>query len=388
MKIYKLSKEKMKMLRKDCEELIRKDEAGCDTRTILKDMYCGFYTDKTEDIGYLMADKVIGYVEEYEQEVVRAIEDADRWYEEKVQAILMEKESCVDRCNTLYRVCVGLAAADISASKGQEAAEAYVEEHSRKKFMDEESTEELEAKLKKELKSMIESNVLLVSTLNTYVENAANTEDDIEHAVIKYGEEALKLKAVVAMKSYIESGEGGCLADVIPAEATLKDVTYSTCAGIDALGIAAAVENSEMEKSLASRIIHAIGMVLGGIVALKIAVVAGNAVMSVSAGSILTFISGILAADVILEIIGEASMEVGGNVADIMKEIVCFGARCVCNVGRIIFVGIKELVDFIGGFFRHDNEEDVREIFEYSEPEHESKSEVEQEVMPAPTVFA
>lgn len=389
MKTYKLSKEKMEMLRKDCIELIRKDETGCDTRTILKDMYCGFYSGKTEDIGYLMADKVIVYVKEYEQEVAWAMEDEDGWYEEKVQAVLMGKKSFEERCNTLYRVRIGLEAAELFASKGQESAEAYIEGHSKKAFTTEEFTEEFEAKLKEELKNTIKRNAFFASTLNAYAENAENSEDDIEHMVIKYGEDTSKLKAVVAMKSYIESGEDGYLADVIPADASLKDITYSACAGIDTTGIAAAVENDEMEESLASRIVHAIGMVLGGIVALKIAAIAGTAVIAVAAGSILTFICGMLVAGAILEVIGEALIEVGGKAADVTKEIVCFGARCICAAARAIFAGIKKLVSFIGGFFQNDNGQgDVQEIYEYTEPEQECKPEFEQEVMTAATVLA
>ena len=389
MKAYELSRDKMEMLRKDCMKLIRKDEEGCDTRTILKDMYCGFYSDKTEDIGYLMADKVIEYVEEYEQEVVQAMEDADGWYEEKVRAILLDKESCEERCNTLYKVRVGLAVAELSVSKGQEAAEAYVEEHSGKAFTAEECTEDLEAKLKEELKNSIESNALFASMLNAYAENAVNSDDDIEHAVIRYGEDASKFKAVVAMKSYIESGEDGYLADAMPADATLKDITYSACAGIDTLSVAAAVESGEMEESLASQIVRAIGMVLGTIVALKIATVVGVGIITVATGSVLTFYCGVLAAGLMLEAILEPMMEVGEKVAVITKEIVCFGARCICAVTRTIFTGIKKLVGFIRGFFRRDNgREDVQETFEYTEPEHESRAEVKQEVIPAPTVLA
>lgn len=389
MKAYKLSKEKMEMLRKDCAELIRKDETGCDTRTMLKDMYCGFYPGKTEDIGYLMADRVIGYVKQYDQEVARAMEDADGWFEEKVQAVLSGKESCEDRCNTLYRVRVGLTAAGLLASQGEEAAESYIAEHSAKAFTAEESTEELETRLKEELKTAIEGNGLLASVLNAYAENQAASGDDTVRMVIRHGEDALKFKAVVAMKSYIESGEDGYLADAIPADATLEDITYSACAGVDASGIAAAVESGEMEESLASRIIRAIGAVLGGIFALKVAAMVGGAIMATSVGSILTFFGGIFAAGLILEVIGEASMEVGAKAADITKEILCFGARCVRAAARTVFAGIRKLVGFIGGFFRDENgQEDVWESFEYTEPEHESKPEAAREVMPAPTVLA
>lgn len=389
MKAYELNRDKVEALRKDCMELLRKDEAGCDTRTILKDMYCGFYSDKTEDIGYLMADKVIEYVGEYEREVVQAMEDADGWYEEKVHAILMEKESQEERCNTLYKVRVGLAAAELSASKGQEAAEAYVEEHSKKAFTAEESTEKLEAQLKEELKNTIENNALLVSVLNTYAENAANLDDGIEYTLIKYGEDASKFKAVVAMKSYLESGEDGYLADTIPADATLKDITYSACAGVDTLGVAAAVENGEIEEPLASQIIRGIGMVLGAIAALKIATVVGVAIISVATGNILTFYCGVLAAGIMLEAILEPSMEFGEKVVVITKEVVCFGARCVCVAARTVFAGIKKLVGFIGGLFRQDNgQENVQEIFEYTEPELEGEPKVKQEVIPVPTVLA
>ncbi len=384
-----LSKDKIEKLRKDCAGLLRKDEAGCDTRTILKNMYCENYSGKTEDIGYLMGDKVLGYVREYEREVLQAMEDVDGWYEEKVQAVLQGKKSCEDRCNTLYRVRVGLAAAELSISKGKEAAEAYVEEHSGKAFTAEESTEELEAKLKEELKRTLGNNGLLASALNAFAENAADAADDIEHTVIRYGEDASRLKAVLAMKAYNESGADGYLADAIPADATLQDITYSVCAGVDMLGVAAAVGNGVMEDSQASRIIHVIGMVLGGIVALKIAAVVGGSIMAVSVGSVITFAGGVLAAFIVLDTMGEALVEIGGKAADITKDAVCFGVRCVSAAGRAIFASIRKIVDFIGELIQQfDWQKDVQGVVKYTEPVQERKPEAVQEVMPAPTVLA
>ena len=385
MKAYELSKEKMEKLSRDCMELIQNDKAGCDARTMLKDMYCKAYPDKTEDIGYLMGDRVIGYVKEYEQDVLQAMENPDGWYEEKVQAILAEKESCKDRCNALYKVRVGLTAAEILASKGKEASEAYIEEHSKKAFTGEEATGELEAKLKEELKNKLGNSGMLASAFNAYVEHATDEADDIERLVIKYGEENAKFKALLAMKSYIESGEDGYLEDVIPADATLKDITYSICASVDSLGVATAVENGDMEESLASKIIHAIGMVLGAIAALKIAFITGGAIFTAGSVGILAFIGGIIVTVAVFETIADALIETGGKVADVTKSIVCFGARCACAVGRTIFAGIKRLAGFFG---QEDEQDNTQEIFEYTEPGHERTPEVVKEVMPAPAVLA
>lgn len=75
MTTFILEQDKMERLSADCRKLIEKEKGGCDVRTILKDMYCDAYSDKTENIGYVMADKVIGLVGEYDQEVRQAMEN-------------------------------------------------------------------------------------------------------------------------------------------------------------------------------------------------------------------------------------------------------------------------------------------------------------------------
>ena len=148
MRKFYLTGEEMDRLGEDTRKLMEKDKAGCDTRTILKDMYCDFYQDKTEDIGYVMADKVVELVGEYEQEVFKARENPDVWMDEKIESILEGKISCTERCNTLYKVRMGLTALEITSSKSQAEADAYVDEHSNKAFTSQEDTKELEQKLK------------------------------------------------------------------------------------------------------------------------------------------------------------------------------------------------------------------------------------------------
>lgn len=392
MTTFILGQDKMDQLKADCRNLIEQEREGSDVRTILKDMYCGAYSDKTENIGYVMADKVIGLVGEYDQEVRQAMEDQDAWYDEKVQKILKGKDSCAERCNTLYKVRVGLIAAGICESEGQmSAVEAYINEHSHKVFTEEEATEELEAKLKEELKNALGNNGFLAATLNAYAEKAADTTENIELAVVRYGEDSSMFKAVLTMKAYLESGDDGYLKGIMPEDASLKDITYSVCAGVDALSVAGAVGNGEIEESTASKIIRAVGIVLGAAVAVYASVSVGLYAASVIGAGIFAFLGGITFAYAASEVLAEPLMDAGGSLAVVTKDVVCFGARCVRFAGKMLFSGIKKLMGYIGSFFSGHTEEDtisgIDEMM-YTDPMQEAESESEREAVEVPTVFA
>lgn len=391
MTTFILEQDKMERLSADCRKLIEKEKGGCDVRTILKDMYCDAYSDKTENIGYVMADKVIGLVGEYDQEVRQAMENQDAWYDEKVQKILEGKNSATARCNTLYKVRVGLIAAGISAEEGRDASQAYVEEHSHKAFTADEATEELEAKLKDELKTALGNNGFLASVLDAYADRAANTTENIEFTVVKYGEDSSKFKAVLAMKAYLETGEDGYLKGVMPENASLRDITYSVCAGTDTMSVAGAVESGEIEESAASRIVRTIGMVIGAVVAVYASVSAGILVASYIGGGILAFIGGITIALGVSEVITDSLIDAGGSLAEITKDVVCFGAKCVRFAGRMLFSGIKKLIGLIGGIVRGratEDEIDETDGMIYTEPTREGGLERESEAAVVPTVLA
>lgn len=390
MRKFNLSKDEMNRLREDARKLMEEDKAGSDTRTMLKDMYCGFYPNKTEDIGYVMADKVIELVSGYEQDVLEARKNPDAWMDEKIESILERKDTCTERCNTLYKVRMGLTALELSASKSQEEADAYVDEHSGKAFTSQEATEELEQKLKKELKDALGNNGFLASALEAYAKNAGDTEEGIEYAVIRYGEDAAKYKAILAMKAYLETGGDGYLKDLIPEEATLKDITYSVCAGMDVLSIAGAVERSEMEENMAASIIRAIGVVVGFVTAVKVSAALGVVAAAVAGGGFLAVLGGIVVAAASFKLMGETLMKAGMEIADGVREVVCFGARCIGFMGRGLLAGVKKLAGRILGFFKKRTEAAAAEEGKasYTEPEQEGNLDEEEEIVCTSPVFA
>lgn len=384
MRKFYLTGEEMDRLGEDTRKLMEKDKAGCDTRTILKDIYCDFYQDKTEDIGYVMADKVVELVGEYEQEVFKARENPDVWMDEKIESILEGKISCTERCNTLYKVRMGLTALEITSSKSQAEADAYVDEHSNKAFTSQEATKELEQKLKEELKTALGNNGFLASALEAYTENAGDTKEGIEYAVIKCGEDAAKYKAILAMKAYLETGEDGYLKGVIPEEATLKDITYSVCAGMDTLSATAAVERGEMEESAAAVFIRAIGVVVGLVAAVKISATLGVLAAAVAGGGSLSVLGGIVVAAASFEIMAKTFMKIGGEIADGVREFVCFGAKCVSVAGRMFLAGVKKLAGSIPGLFKKTKTEDAAFAEEntlYTEPVQEGVPDEESEAV-------
>ena len=227
--------------------------------------------------------------------------------------------------------------------------------------------------------------------LDAYADRAANTTENIEFTVVKYGEDSSKFKAVLAMKAYLETGEDGYLKGVMPENASLRDITYSVCAGTDTMSVAGAVESGEIEESAASRIVRTIGMVIGAVVAVYASVSAGILAASYIGGGILAFIGGITIALGVSEVITDSLIDAGGSLAEITKDVVCFGVKCVRFAGRMLFSGIKKLIGFIGGIVRErDTEDEIDEIdgMIYTEPTREGVLEIESEAAVVPTVLA
>ena len=231
-------------MREDVTNYIASQE---DVRSVLKDMYCGFFSDKTDDIGYVMADKVMALVSEYNQDICDAKADSEAWLERKVQELLSGKDTLVERCNALYQSRVAMTVSSIYAVEGQKAAEAYQLEYGNKAFGDTEVSEELEQKLKAELKEVIRNNKVLLGAMDAFVQNTETAENS-ENVTVALNDDASKLKAIMTMQAYLQSGEDGYLQNVFPESISLHDITYSVCASVDTLSVAKAIENEEIPQ--------------------------------------------------------------------------------------------------------------------------------------------
>lgn len=360
MEVFVLSRHQMDRLREEAVKWRKQEQAGYPVKRIIKEMYCQFYPDKTEAIGFVIADKVMQYVREYSQEVRQARENFTQWYDQKVQQILEGSDSCKKRCHTLYKVRMELIAAEIAVQEGQEAAKTYRNTHLYPAFFSEEATDQLEQKLKAELKKTLEQNRVFPSLLNVYAKKAANTMEERTLAAIPYGEEDWNWKAILAMKAYLESGEDGYLKRIIPEDASLEAITYSICASEDALSVIGAAEDDKLESSTAMELIHAIGRVVGGIVALHVSVALGmSAAVTVESG-VLAVMGGILITVAVAEAIMEPVMKAGEVLADTTKEIVSFGIKWSYVTGKKLLFGIQKWIASLGNFtdFANDVKQD------------------------------
>lgn len=366
MKLYELSREQMARMREDAAHYMGSQE---DVRTVLKNMYCGFFGDKTDDIGYVMADKVLTLVSEYNQDIYDAKADSDAWLERKVQAMLDGKTSLVERCNALYQARVAMTVSGIYATEGQDAAETYQTEHGSKVFWDGEVTEELEQKLNEELKEVIRNNKVLLGAMDAFAQNAECTED-AEKVTVALNDDAYKLKAIMTMQAYLQSGEDGYLQNVFPENTSLHDISYSVCAAVDAMSVAQAVENEEISEEEGVDILRIIGMVFGGAVCIWIAVTG----VGVLGAGFLMLMGGVFCAWAVAEALLEPLMDAGVAAVKGVKCVVLFGAKLVVSAGRKLLNGIKKLVNGLRSFSSQGAAGNSEKERTYTVPEHEAEA--------------
>lgn len=364
MKKINLNQEQLHKLKNDIQPVL--DSSKTDIRDTLKDMYCGFYTDKTTDIGYVMADKVLSLVQEYNQNVAKAIQDPGGWLEDKLQTILNDRTTRVDRCNTIYQIRVGLTAAEISVADGQEAAENYRKAQMAKSFTAEEATVEMENQLKAELKEALWNNGVLVSALDSFSQNAAG-ETDIASAVIRYGEGAIRYKAVLVMQSYLQTGEGGYLQDVFPSDASLQDIAYSVCSAMDTISVAQAVESGDMKEADGTSIIRAIGMVFGLVIAGVISGAVGIAFAHLAGYGFFALLGGLVVSFAVGSALAEPLSDAGAILASGAETLVVLGTKFVVFSVKTLISGIQKLAGWIKGLVTSDHAYETAKHL-YTEP--------------------
>ena len=340
MKMYELNREQMEKLSKDSAKYLNSQE---DIRTVLKDMYCNFFADKTEDIGYVMADKVLELVGEYHQDIRDAKADTDAWLERKVGAIVSGKTIPSDRCNALYQARISIIASEIYANEGKEAAESYLAEYEKKAFSEKEATEELENKLREELKDVIRNNTVLSGAMNAFSENIECGENS-ENATVEFGEEATEFKAVMVMQAYLQSGEDGYLSGVFPENTSLHSITYSVCSATDTMSVVQAVESGTISQKQGMDILTVIGRVIGAAICAWVTATVGIAVTGLLGTGILAAIGGFVFTWILTSFIIDTYMDAGVSVVNGIKRTVVFGTNFVISAGKKLINGVKNIV--------------------------------------------
>lgn len=368
MKMYGLSTEQMERMR---EDIAHYQDSQKDVRTVLKDMYCEFFSDKTDDIGYVMADKVLRLVSEYNQDICDAKTDSNAWMERKFQLLLAEKASLVERCNTLYQTRIAVTVSSIYATEGQAAAESYQTEHGNKVFLENEVTEELEQKLKEELKEVIRNNKVLLAAMDAFAQNA-ECGDDEENVTVALGDDAVKLKAVMTMQAYLQSGEDGYLQNIFPENTSLHDISYSVCASVDAMSTAQAVESGEISPEEGVDTLRIIGIVLGCTIAIWVGAVVGIGIMSLLGTGFLALVGGFIFVGAWGFSSAKLFMNAGVAVVKGVKCVVSFGAKLVVSAGRKLLNGVKKLANSLRSLFSNEAADSSEQEHAYTFPEHDS----------------
>lgn len=359
--MYEFTQKQMEKLKTEASHYLNSDK---DIRSTLKDMYCDFYPDKTEDIGFVMADRTLEIVGEYHQDISDATEDTEAWLERKVQATVDDKTTLVDRCNALYRARLAMTVSDIHANDGEEAAESYQAEYENKVFTESEVTDELEQKLREELKDAIRNNKVLVGAMNTFSQNI-EADDEERKATVAFGEDATNFKAMLTMQAYLQSGEDGCLEGIFPQNTSLRNIAYSVCAATDTMSTTQAVEDGEITQEQGIDILNIIGNVLGAVICIEFAATVGLLVAGLFSVGIPALIAGLFITWKLCDVFLDSFMEGGVLTVETAKDVVVFGAKLVVSIGKKLINGTKKLVKGICSLFGG------KSTSKYTVPEHD-----------------
>lgn len=235
---------------------------GKNVRDILKDIYMTL-EGKTEDISYIMADRVIESVEKYHKDFENCYENEDDYIKQSLAEATKNTKSAKERCEAYHRMLVAIAAHSIITDGGENAedrANAYIEEN--KEFNC--TAEEAEAKEKELYELTVESiknTDLITPQLASILENISSEELKNTAGSYAFGRKSKDIKAILAMQTYVNI-QNGTVTDLSP-DMTLEQISYNVCGAVDTCAVAAQAEAGELPKEIAMKILKVIGQILG-----------------------------------------------------------------------------------------------------------------------------
>lgn len=236
-------------------------EEGKTARDIAAEMYANGLADKTEETGYLMADRIVETIEEYHKKVEESIEDGDQFVRNEITKTVSGIESAAGRCKAYHNMLVAIAAYTISCDGSKAEAQAYVDQNKEFSMTEDEAKENEEKMLNDVVEAVGQANIALAAVPGMLAQAQDMDFDNID-CVFAYGRDSKDLKLLLSMQTYIDA-QNNKIEDLNPGT-TLEQITYSVSGAVDTVAIAEKTGDNDVTLGdVGMEIMGAIGRVVG-----------------------------------------------------------------------------------------------------------------------------
>ena len=251
----KVSEKTLQEIQDKAAEALQRLAQGEEGRQVAADLYCESLPDKAPAVGRMMAQHLNELVEQYEADCAAAAENQADWLDAELNKLLEGKDTA-SRCAALSQMVRGVAA--ISSAEVPEIPG--------------EASREAEETLCGMLYDLLGQSKLDAAMLDAMAEalDAVEMPEEISASIILARDQLHDTRLVLSMTAYLNA-KNGVFGD-LPPSLTMDEIALGVCAAIDARQVARQVASGEISADRGTRILRAIGMVVGYMLAFLLAV--------------------------------------------------------------------------------------------------------------------
>lgn len=260
----KFTKEQMDQIQQQVNQIMDRLAEGQSAREICAQMYAEGLEDKTLAQGELMADAVLESISGFDRDYARAKEDLDGFVDAFIEESCKGK-SLAERCTYLMKLTAAISGAkavlDAQTEEAREKARSMVSEAETAEIPEGEATEELEGKLRAQLKNALKGSNILVNALEAQQDALREIEDENAAAtlLVDAGSRDIDFRAIMAMQAYINLKNG--YYEDIPEDMTAAQVATMVCTYTEEMRILHQVEENHLGEDIAHGILSVLGIV-------------------------------------------------------------------------------------------------------------------------------
>ena len=286
----KFTKEQMNQIKTQVEMMMDQLAEGKNAREICAQMYVNGLNEKTLSQGEAMADSIMESILDFDRDFNRAKTDVDAFVDEFVNDVCQDK-ALDERCTYLMKLIAAISSAktmlDADTDEKREQAQHMITAAENTQVFEDEATEELESRLRMQLKNALRGSDIMISALEAQRKSLTEIENEDEAAALLMdaGNRTIDYRAILSMQAYINIKNG--VYEDIPSNVSAAQVATMVCVYEEEIHILQQLETHEIAEEVA----HALLGVLGIVAILRMSFTAagiGVAICSVMFGWILT----------------------------------------------------------------------------------------------------
>lgn len=226
------NKEYYEQMKKKAGLVLEQKAEGKSIREIMAQIYVDGLKDKTMEQGFVMADKAMEAIADFNRAYAEAVDNKDVAFENMLEEMLAGK-NLVERCNILSAFYTGAEAANAKMiGEDEDVIDEILLNADADQITEEEATEELATELKGKVLEFFKNTSILGRGLIRQADQLDEiiAEAGISQMVVQMGEEA-EYEGILTMLTYVESKKNNV--KDLPPDVSIEETACIVAATVD-----------------------------------------------------------------------------------------------------------------------------------------------------------